>query len=152
MRPGDYFLLGVDLVKQPALLDAAYNDAAGVTAAFTRNLFERMNRELGATIDTSVILHEARYNPARRRVEIGARFERSQAIFVRPLGRRFLVRAGERVETEISRKYELRRMQPYLERFGFALKRVFTDDQDWFATLLLERTATGEVSRRSADD
>jgi L-histidine N-alpha-methyltransferase len=61
LSPGDFFLLGVDLVKEQLIIESAYNDVAGVTADFTRNLFARMNRELGSDIDLSVVEHVARY-------------------------------------------------------------------------------------------
>src|SRR6185369_1468298 len=69
LAAGDFFLLGIDLVKAPAQLEAAYNDAAGVTASFTRNLFARMNRELGCSIDTDFIEHVARFDPEKEQIE-----------------------------------------------------------------------------------
>jgi L-histidine N-alpha-methyltransferase len=139
IAPGDFFLLGIDLVKESRLIDAAYADAAGVTAAFTRNLFARMNRELGSDIDLDAIEHEARYHPEREQVEIAARFTREQEVRVAPLGKSFTIAAGEMVHTEISRKFRLRKFIPYFEEFGFATEEVFTDERDWFALLLLRR-------------
>ncbi len=140
MPEGSFFLLGVDLVKDPELLNAAYNDAAGITAAFTRNLFVRMNRELGSGLDTRAIRHQARYVPERQRVEIHARFERAQTLSVLPLRRRFRIAAGEPVLLEISRKYQLPALTDRLAGHGFAVRRVFTDERDWFALLLLQRS------------
>ena len=139
MRPGDFFLLGVDLVKERSLLEAAYNDKAGVTARFTRNLFVRMNRELGCAIDTDAIEHEARYNAQKEQIEISARFTRQQTFMLPPAGRRITVPAGEAVQTEISRKFRLERVVPDLERCGFATEQVFCDELRWFALLLLRR-------------
>lgn len=140
LNPGDFFLVGVDLVKEDYIINAAYNDAAGVTAAFTRNLFARMNRELGSDINLNAIQHVARYVPAHEQVEIAARFTRSQTIEVASLERSFLLEQGEEVQTEISRKFCLERFIPYLERFGFSTEQVFTDPKQWFALLLLRRT------------
>jgi L-histidine N-alpha-methyltransferase len=140
MPAGSFFLLGVDLVKDPELLNAAYNDAAGVTAAFTRNLFVRMNRELGSGLDTRAIRHQARYVPERQRVEIHARFERAQTLSVQPLRRRFRIADGEPVLLEISRKYQLPELTERLAGHGFTVRRIFTDERDWFALVLLQRS------------
>jgi len=138
---GGWVLLGVDLVKDPATLHAAYNDAAGVTASFTQNLFARMNRELGAGLDLDAIRHEARWVPTWQRVEIGARFLKRQELTVAPLGRRFVVGAGELVMTEISRKFVLPHLREYLMCFDFETVHVATDPDAWFALLLLRKRA-----------
>ena len=80
LSAGDHLLLGLDLVKDPAVLEAAYNDAAGVSAAFTRNLFARMNRELGTALDLDAIEHVAYWNESRERIDIFARFTRPAVI------------------------------------------------------------------------
>lgn len=141
---GDFFLLGVDLVKDIRILEAAYNDAAGVTEAFTRNLFLRMNRELGSGLDVAAVEHLARYAQERERIEIDARFTRAQRIRVAPLGRTFDIAAGEKIRTEISCKFRLETLRPRLETFGFTTRRIFTDERQWFALLLLQKT--GETS------
>ncbi|MBJ6801909.1 L-histidine N(alpha)-methyltransferase [Geomonas propionica] len=137
--PGDFFLLGLDLVKERALLEAAYNDQAGVTARFTRNLFARMNRELGATIDLDAIEHAAWYRPDQELVEVSARFTREQTFRLTPPGKTITIGQGELVRTEISRKFRLERVVPELEGCGFSAERVFTDERGWFALLLLRR-------------
>lgn len=136
--PGDFVLLGVDLVKDPGLITAAYNDVAGHSAEFTRNVFHRMNRELGAGLDLGQIDHVASYNPEWQRIEIFARFACEQTVHLRPLGSDVQVRAGERIMTEISRKFVLDELEQYLASFGFELRQVFTDDRRWFAVLLLQ--------------
>ena len=136
---GDFFLLGVDLVKDTAILEAAYNDAAGVTAQFTSNLFVRMNRELGSTIDVSAIEHVAKYNADWRRMEIFARFHKTQTIDVKPLDRSHIVTAGEQIMIEISRKFSVEDLSEFVRYFGFRVLRAFTDDRDWFAVLLLQK-------------
>jgi L-histidine Nalpha-methyltransferase len=142
MRYGDFFLLGIDLVKEPRQLEAAYNDAAGVTRNFTRNLFARMNRELGSNIDLESIEHVARYHPEHEQIETYARFTRQQTIFLAPLARRFTLHEGEMVRIEISRKFRLEHFVPYLDQFGFCVEESFTDEQNWFALLLLRRRPT----------
>ena len=137
---GDYFLLGVDLIKDPAVLNAAYNDAAGVTASFTRNYFARMNRELGSRVDLDQIEHVAVWNPEQGRVEISLRFLRAQRIEIPSLDASFDIAAGEEVMIEISRKFRLANLTERLAGYGLQVRRVFTDDRDWFGVLLLERS------------
>jgi L-histidine N-alpha-methyltransferase len=139
LRAGDFVLLGVDLVKDAAVIEAAYNDAAGWSAAFTRNLFARMNRELDAGLDLDAIQHEAIYRPDWRRVEIYARFQRRQTLNVRPLDHELVLETGARIMTEISRKFDLADLGPYLESLGFEVVHAFTDPRSWYALLLLRR-------------
>jgi len=139
LASGDFVLLGADLVKDPAVIDAAYNDAAGHSAAFTKNLFARMNRELGATVDLSALTHEARYVPSWQRVEIYARVIRDQTLHVRPLDRTVRLEAGERIMTEISRKFVVEDLVHYLSSFGLEVRRVFSDERKWYAVLLLQK-------------
>lgn len=139
VAPGDYFLLGVDLVKDVDILEAAYNDAAGVTAEFTRNLFVRMNRELGAEIDVSNIEHVAKYNADWQRMEIYSRFHTTQTIHIKPLDRQYVIRADEHIMIEISRKFLLANLTEFVQYFGFHVQEVFTDDRGWFAVLLLQK-------------
>ena len=126
-------------VKDVSALEAAYNDAAGVTARFTRNYFARMNRELGSDIDLTQVEHVARWNPALQRMEIFGHFHAAQEVYVEPLDSTFTIAAGERVLIEISRKFRLPAMKHELAKHGFRLRRSFTDPQGWFALLLLER-------------
>lgn len=141
LSPKDYLLLGIDLVKEPGLIEAAYNDAAGITARFTRNLFARMNRELASSIDLSAVEHVANYNPDLEQVEIFARFASKQTIRVMPKERSFAINGGELILTEISRKFRLEEFIRYAGTFGFSAEGVFTDERDWFALLLLRRHA-----------
>lgn len=140
LAPDDFFLVGIDLVKDPRLIEAAYNDAAGVSAEFTRNIFVRMNRELGSGIDLSAVEHVARFDAAEEQVVIGARFLRQQMVRIAPLGRKYTICAGETVETEISRKFRLPGFISVLGDFGLTTERVFTDDDGWFALLLVRRS------------
>src|SRR5207249_11320465 len=102
---GDHFLLGIDLVKDVRTLEAAYNDRAGVTAAFTRNLFARMNRELGTRLDLEAIEHVAHYNDRLDRIEIFARFTREAVIALPELGRRFRTAPRQMTMTETSPQF-----------------------------------------------
>jgi L-histidine N-alpha-methyltransferase len=139
LAPGDFFLLGVDLVKDPRVLERAYNDAAGVSAEFTKNVFRRMNDELDAQLDLDAIEHVARYNAEWQRIEISARFHAAQTVRIAPLETSIDIGAGEMVMTEVSRKFDVERLQGYLACFGLTTRGVYTDPRRWFGVLLLQR-------------
>jgi len=139
LGPEDSLLLGIDLVKDVDTLEAAYDDAAGWSRRFTRNLFARMNRELGTDVDPESVDHVAYWNDRLERIEIYARFRRASRIELRSISRSFRVAAGEMVLTEISRKYRIPGMASDLARFGFAVERAFTDSAERFGLLLCRR-------------
>ncbi len=135
LSPGDHFLVGIDLVKDVRTLEAAYNDRGGWSEAFTKNLFARMNRELGTRLELDAIEHVAYYNGQLDRIEIFARFRREQVIELPDLGRRFRIGRGEMVLTEISRKFQVDEMAANAARFGFETVSVFSDPTKAFAVL-----------------
>jgi iron(II)-dependent oxidoreductase len=139
LAPGDAFLLGIDLIKEPVRLEAAYNDAAGYSARFTQNLFVRMNRELGTDIPPDVVEHVAYYNERLERIEIHARFRAEVQLELRSIDRRFRIAAGEMILTEISSKYRIEKMRVTVSRFGFDLLRAYTDAKEGFALLLFRK-------------
>jgi iron(II)-dependent oxidoreductase len=139
LSPGDGFLLGVDLLKDPAVLEAAYNDAAGYSARFTRNLFARMNRELGTRVPLDAVEHVAFFNDRLERIEIYARFRREAWIELPAIGRRFRIAAGEMVLTEISGKFRVESVRAALRRHGLDLERAWTDAGERFGLLLFRR-------------
>jgi gamma-glutamyl hercynylcysteine S-oxide synthase len=139
LTPGDHLLLGVDLVKDVASLEAAYNDAAGVSAGFTKNLFSRMNRDLGTTLDVDAIDHVAFWNETRERIDIYARFNRAQTLTLPEHGRSFRLGAGEMVLVEVSRKFRLPELHATAARHGFEAVDTVTDDAQRFAVVLLRR-------------
>jgi dimethylhistidine N-methyltransferase len=128
-------VVGVDLKKDPIALHAAYNDSAGVTAAFTLNLLRRMNRELDATFDLSAFEHDASYNAEQGRIEIYFRSLRPQTVTV--AGYRFFLAGGERVHTEYSYKYAPADFPDLVDGTGFRLAQIWTDEQQLFAVLYL---------------
>ncbi|MGQ0580692.1 MAG: L-histidine N(alpha)-methyltransferase [Reyranella sp.] len=129
-------VLGVDLRKDPRRLHDAYNDAAGVTAAFTLNLLRRMNRELGGSFDLSAFAHEAFYDPMEGRIEIYFRSLRAQTVTV--AGRTFAFAEGERVHTEYSYKYDDAGIAALARSAGFTIDRTWTDPERLFAVVYLE--------------
>ena len=139
LQPGDFFLLGVDLVKDTAVIEAAYNDAAGVTPKFTANLFARINRELGSNVDLGTLEHVAYYNQAWRRMEMSARFTVGQRLHIAPLDVTIEIAAGEQVMIEISRKFHLGDLERFLACFELDTVATFTDERRWFGELLLKK-------------
>ena len=130
-RPGGELIVGVDLKKDPALLHAAYNDRAGVTAAFSLNLLARMNRELEADFELSRFAHDAFYNAARGRIEIYLRSLAEQTVTV--AGRRIAFAAGERIHTEYSYKYGLEEFRSLAAEAGFQPVETWSDPDRLFS-------------------
>jgi len=145
LSDGDHFLLGVDLVKDTATLEAAYNDAAGWSSAFTLNLFARMNRELGTDLDLGSIEHVARWNAEHSRIDIFARFDRAATVQLPEWKREFRIAAGERILVEISRKFVISDMAAIAAAYGFEPVERFTDPNRHFALLLLRRTSAAQA-------
>jgi dimethylhistidine N-methyltransferase len=129
-------VLGVDLKKDPQRLHEAYNDSAGVTAAFTLNLLRRMNRELHASFDLAAFAHEAFYDPVDGRIEIYIRSLREQSVTV--AGRRFDFAEGERIHTEYSYKYDSAGIAALARSGGFRIAETWTDPGRLFAVVYLE--------------
>jgi dimethylhistidine N-methyltransferase len=124
-------LLGIDLVKDAATLEAAYDDALGVTAAFNKNLLRNLNELLAADFDVRQWRHVALFNTAQSRIEM--HLEASTDLCVRWPGHSRRFRAGERIHTENSYKYTLEGMTALLRQAGFSQVRHWRDPKDWFA-------------------
>jgi dimethylhistidine N-methyltransferase len=131
---GGHLLIGVDLKKDPGVLYRAYNDAAGVTAAFNRNLLTRINRELGGTFDPTLFDHQAHYEPAAGRIEMHLVSMRDQVVSV--AGENFRFRRGESIHTENSYKYTPGEFRALAARAGFASVHVWTDPGALFSVQL----------------
>ena len=136
LGPGARLLLGADLVKAPAVLEAAYDDAAGVTAAFNLNLLHRLNHELGADFDASGFRHRAVWNAEDERVEMHLEAARAQR--VRLGGREIRFRAGETIHTENSHKYRPERLEALADAAGWGARAMWTDPGRLFSVWLLE--------------
>jgi dimethylhistidine N-methyltransferase len=133
---GGGLLVGVDLVKDPARLHAAYNDAAGVTARFNKNLMRRANRELGADFDPEGFAHYAPYNAAANRIEMYLVSRRRQSVTI--AGERIDFAPGEPVHTEDSHKYTIESFREMAARTGFRPRAVWTDPERLFSLHWLE--------------
>jgi L-histidine Nalpha-methyltransferase len=133
LRPEDALLLGTDLVKDPAVLEAAYNDSAGVTAAFNRNLLAVINRELDADFDVDAFEHVAFYDREQEWIEMRLRALRPQVVEIRKLGITVHFANREELRTEISAKFTRERLAADLAAAGLRLGEFMTDPDGLFA-------------------
>jgi len=136
LDPGDCILLGVDLVKEQAVLEAAYDDAAGVTAAFNRNMLVRLNRELDADFHPETFAHRAVWNADKSRMEMHLVSETKQTVWLPAIDLRVEFEAGESLHTENSYKYRPGDAETLLAKAGFAHEATWTDENGWFAVCL----------------
>jgi len=136
MDPGDCFLLGVDLVKDKAVLQAAYDDARGVTAAFNRNILVRLNRELDADFNPSLFAHRAVWNQTESRMEMHLVSGKKQEVWLPGIDLRVKFEMGESIHTENSYKYRPGAAEALLAKAGFAPEETWADERGWFAVIL----------------
>ncbi len=139
LAPGETFLLGADLVKDRSRLLAAYNDAAGVTAAFNRNVLQVVNRRLGADFVPERFSHVATYDEETRWIEMWLRSEGAQVVHVPRLGLRVDFADGEAMRTEVSAKFRLAEITAELSAVGFAVLAQWLDDDGDFSVTLARR-------------
>lgn len=137
LQPEDHLLLGLDLRKPESILVPAYDDAAGVTAAFNRNVLVRLNRELGGDADPLAFEHVALWNAERSRMEMHLESRADQTLTFHHLERGFALKAGERIHTENSYKYGREDMDRLFAASGLRLIEAWKDPEDWFSLLLL---------------
>ena len=138
LDPGDAFLLGIDLVKDPARLVAAYDDARGVTAEFNKNVLSVLNRELGADFDPDAFAHVAVWDADREWIEMRLESVRAQTVQIEALDLEVHFHEGEQVRTEISAKFRREGITEELAAAGMGVTHWWTDDGDDFALLLSE--------------
>jgi L-histidine N-alpha-methyltransferase len=135
-KDGGGLLIGVDLEKSKEILEPAYNDSAGVTAAFNLNLLERLNREYDANFDLDSFEHKAIYDEEESRIEMRLVSLEKQAVIV--AGERFLLNEGEFILTEHSHKYSVDRFASMSRTAGFSLNSVWKDPQELFSVYYLD--------------
>ncbi|AEV87306.1 histidyl-tRNA synthetase [Actinoplanes sp. SE50] len=138
LHAGEWLLLGTDLVKDPAVLVPAYDDAAGVTAEFNRNVLHVINRELRADFEPLAFEHVAAWDPDREWIEMRLRSVRAQTVRIEDLDLTVSYAAGEEMRTEISAKFRRERLAAELAAAGFALRHWWSDPQDWFGVSLAQ--------------
>jgi L-histidine N-alpha-methyltransferase len=136
LRPGDSFLLGTDLVKDPAVLVAAYDDSAGVTAAFNQNVLSVMNAALGADFDLDTFAHVAVWDAAAEWIEMRLRSTTAQSVRVPGVGLTVEFGEGEEMRTEVSSKFRRSGITAELAAAGFTLRSWWTDAAGQFGVSL----------------
>ncbi len=136
LATGDWFLLGVDLVKDVATLEAAYDDAAGVTAEFDRNVLRVVNRLLRADFDPGAFRHRAFYDRANDWIEMRLAATTAQVVRLGVTRERLRFAPGDEIRTEISAKYTRERVEALLAASDFAPQRWYSDERGWFGMSL----------------
>lgn len=137
LDPKDRLLVGIDLVKEVPILEAAYNDEAGITAAFNRNLLHRINRELEGRFVVPSFRHSAPYDEAAQRVEMRLYSDQSQCVSIDAIGQSFDFAAGEFIHTEWSHKYTQASFGNLCGQAGLEILHHWTDAREWFSLVLL---------------
>ena len=135
MRRSDRFLMGADLVKDPSVIERAYNDASGVTAEFNRNVLRVLNREIDTDFDLDAWSHTAFFDADAKRIEMHLVAQTEQVVTVPDKGT-VTVAAGESIRTEISCKYDRETVSHLFEDAGLEVERWATDERGWFALVV----------------
>ena len=138
LNPRDYFLLGIDLQKPRDILEAAYNDAKGVTAAFNLNMLQHLNFCFSGNFKPDLFTHKAIYNSVEHQIEMYLTSKQEQSVILQDIGLNIEIKQSEKILTEISRKFNLEVMQEYLSKFNFDTIRTYTDKQQKFGLMLLK--------------
>jgi L-histidine N-alpha-methyltransferase len=141
LAPDDAFLLGIDLVKDVARLEAAYNDSSGVTEAFVRNALTAVNRELDATFDQQRFEYEARWDPQHEWMDIGLRAPQPHTVSIHGLELDVAFEAGEPLRVEISSKFRREQFELEAGQAGLGVESWWTDPEGDFAVALVLRDA-----------
>ena len=138
---GDYFLLGIDLQKPKHILESAYNDSQGVTAAFNLNILQHLNWRFQGNFDPSLFTHRAFYNPTQAQIEMHLVCQRAHSVCLEALDLRVNFAREETIMTEISRKFNLEDMSDYLLVNKLKPLKMWTDAKGWFGVLLSQKTS-----------
>jgi len=133
---GGALLIGIDLAKDSAVVERAYNDPSGVTARFNKNVLAHLNQKLGSDFDLEKFEHQAVYNTDQDRVEMYLISSADQKVHIN--GRIVQLARDERIRTEYSYKYPLATFEALARRAGFDIGQVWTDENRWFAEVLLK--------------
>jgi L-histidine Nalpha-methyltransferase len=143
LQAGEYFLLGVDLHcdrhKPITQIEAAYNDAQGITAAFNLNILQHLNRRFGANFDLQQFSHWAFYNTEAHQIEMHLNSRIDQIVALPDLGITAQFAAGETIRSEISRKFDREALTAVLQKYQLSPLSTWTDAQDWFAVMLCQK-------------
>ncbi len=138
LAAGDFLLLGVDLQKPIDILEAAYNDSQGVTAAFNLNMLAHLNWKFQGNFNLNLFRHEATYNPLESRIEMRLHCQQDCTVRLEKLDLTVDFQAGETILTEISRKFNLDQLKAQLHAHGMPIRKIWTDANQWFAVILAQ--------------
>ncbi len=139
LQPEEYFLLGVDLQKPKDLLEAAYNDSQGITAAFNLNMLHHLNWRFQGNFQVNQFAHLAVYNDTLHQVEMHLRSLQTQSVYLQTLNLDIKLEQDETILSEISRKFELETLRTMLQAKGLISLQTWTDSNNWFGMLLCQR-------------
>jgi L-histidine Nalpha-methyltransferase len=139
LQPGEFFLLGIDLQKPIDVLEAAYNDAQGVTAAFNLNMLQHLNDRFEGNFNLDNFAHYAFFNPVASQIEMHLKSLTAQTIKLKALNLEISLQSGETIHTEISRKFHLPTLSDTLTTHALQPLKVWTDPQSWFGLILCQR-------------
>ncbi len=139
LQPGEFFLLGVDLQKPIEILEAAYNDAQGVTAAFNLNVLRHLNDRFDGNFNLVQFTHLAFFNPIASQIEMHLKSSIDQTVKLKALDLEISLKSGETIHTEISRKFNLPALTDTLTDHALQPLKIWTDSQSWFGLILCQR-------------
>lgn len=142
LKPGEFFLLGVDLQKSVDLLEAAYNDSQKVTAAFNLNILQHLNQQFQGNFDLTQFQHLAFYNPVEDRIEMHLQSLINQIVKLDALNYQVALQVGETIRTELSHKFHLPILELELEHHALHPLQIWTDARSHFGVLLCQRQCT----------
>jgi len=140
LKSNDKLLLGVDLIKDKSIVLPAYNDKRGITAAFNLNLLNRINKELGGNFDIEQFTHQASYSKEEGIARSFLVSLKEQEVYLEALQKTFEFKKGEKLATEISRKYDDKIIGRLIENTGFKIDKKLTDNKDYFANYIFTRS------------
>ena len=139
MHKDDFLLIGVDRVKDKAVLEKAYDDDQGITAEFNLNVLNVLNKELGANFDLKQFAHQAIYNEKDEQIEMYLVSSQRQQVYFSVLNQTIELNRNEKILTEISRKYTKKSISSLLEKSGIAEKAHFEPSNEYFSLVLAQR-------------
>jgi L-histidine Nalpha-methyltransferase len=139
LQPGEFFLLGVDLQKSIEVLEAAYNDSQGVTAAFNLNMLRHLNHRFDGDFNLDNFQHLAFFNPTASQIEMHLKSSIAQTVNLKAIDLEITLQPGETIHTEISRKFHLPTLSNLLTTHALQPLKIWTDPQSWFGVILCQR-------------
>ena len=139
MNPHDKLLIGFDLKKDPEVVEKAYNDPHGHTRDFNLNLLSRINRELDGEFDVNKFRHVPHYDEQKGVAVSYIQSTEDQRVTIKATGKSYEFKAGEKIHTEISRKYDIETIEKIAKNTGLIVKETFYDSQKYFVDVLFEK-------------